>query len=177
VELLQEELGLVLQQSFVEELDYAALSQAVNGFVKAMYDEHTSHLPIESRREVQRILYLQTLDENWRDHLYQMDILKTGIGLRGYNQKDPLVEYKKESYKLFTDLVESVKINAARVLHTVRFQTEESSSATSHNEPQQPIALGSGISMPSFSVTQDNSVSQAELRKAKRQSQYDQKKS
>ena len=43
------------------------------------------------------ILYLQVLDNAWREHLYQMDILKTGIGLRGYNQKDPLVEYKKES--------------------------------------------------------------------------------
>ena len=58
----------------------------------------------EQRHEIERILYLQVMDKSWRDHLYQMDILKTGIGLRGYNQKDPLTEYKKESYNLLWNL-------------------------------------------------------------------------
>jgi preprotein translocase subunit SecA len=53
-----------------------------------------------------------------------MDILKTGIGLRGYNQKDPLVEYKKESYKLFTELIETVKINAVRILHSFKIGSD-----------------------------------------------------
>ncbi len=55
-----------------------------------------SRLEIKELRNIERILYLQVLDNAWREHLYQMDILKTGIGLRGYNQKDPLVEYKKK---------------------------------------------------------------------------------
>jgi preprotein translocase subunit SecA len=83
-----------------------------------------SSIPLEIREEIEKILYLQTLDEAWREHLYQMDILKTGIGLRGYNQKDPLVEYKKESYKLFTELIETVKINAVRVLHSFRIGSD-----------------------------------------------------
>ncbi len=60
-----------------------------------------SKLDSKQLHHIERILYLQVLDNAWREHLYQMDILKTGIGLRGYNQKDPLVEYKKESYNLF----------------------------------------------------------------------------
>ena len=68
-----------------------------------------------------------------------MDILKTGIGLRGYNQKDPLVEYKKESYKLFTELVETVKVNACRVLHS--FQIGADTTAESIEEEDEPVGI------------------------------------
>jgi len=54
-----------------------------------------------------------------------MDILKTGIGLRGYNQKDPLVEYKKESFALFEELIERIKIEALKILNTVEIQYQE----------------------------------------------------
>lgn len=89
------------------------------------YAEKMSKLPEQDRSEIERILYLQVLDNSWRDHLYQMDILKTGIGLRSYNQKDPLVEYKKESYNLFMELVARIKMESTKSLHTVRFRTQE----------------------------------------------------
>ena len=65
------------------------------------------------------------LDNAWREHLYQRDILKTGIGLRGYNQKDPLVEYKKESYNLFMELVGRLKTESVKTLQVVRFKSRE----------------------------------------------------
>ena len=71
------------------------------------------------------MLYLQIVDRDWREHLYQMDILKTGIGLRGYNHKDPLTEYKKESYNLFMELVMRLKSDSVRTLHAIRFKTQE----------------------------------------------------
>ena len=79
----------------------------------------------EQRNEIERMLYIQVLDENWREHLYQMDILKTGIGLRGYNQKDPLVEYKKESFSLFNELIERVKTEYMKVIHSLQLNYEE----------------------------------------------------
>ncbi len=79
----------------------------------------------EQKTEIERILYLQVLDSSWREHLYQMDVLKTGIGLRGYNQKDPLTEYKKESYNLFMEMFEGVKLEAIKTLQTVRFRNQE----------------------------------------------------
>ena len=79
----------------------------------------------EQRRDIEKILYLQVLDNAWREHLYQMDILKTGIGLRGYNQKDPLVEYKKESYNLFMELVGRLKTESVKTLQIVRFKSRE----------------------------------------------------
>jgi len=62
-------------------------------------------------------------------------VLKTGIGLRGYNQKDPLTEYKQESYRLFTDLVQRIKFEAVKVLHLVQFDfttQEEEEAAVEH---------------------------------------------
>jgi len=60
-------------------------------------------------RELERHLYLYTLDEHWRDHLYELDHLKGGIGLRAYGQRDPLVEYKKEAFTLFETLLKEVR--------------------------------------------------------------------
>lgn len=64
--------------------------------MKQIYEDKMSILDNQTRIEIEKLVYLQTLDNLWRDHLYIMDTLKTGIGLRGYNQKDPLVEYKKK---------------------------------------------------------------------------------
>ena len=77
------------------------------------------------RNELERIIYLQVVDNAWREHLYSIDHLKTGIGLRGYNQKDPLVEYKKESYNLFLELVENIKVEAYRTLQIIQFNTQD----------------------------------------------------
>ncbi|MDC0933520.1 SEC-C metal-binding domain-containing protein, partial [Arcobacteraceae bacterium] len=70
-------------------------------------------------------LYLQVLDKAYREHLYSMDTLKTGIGLRGYNQKDPLVEYKKESYNMFIELISSIKYEIIKILFSVQLRDED----------------------------------------------------
>src|SRR5262249_9764969 len=60
-------------------------------------------------REVERHVYLFTVDEHWRDHLYELDHLKGGIGLRAYGQRDPLIEYKREAFSLFETLLKEVR--------------------------------------------------------------------
>ncbi len=84
------------------------------------YEEKMSSLNEKTRNEIEKLIYLQTLDNLWREHLYTMDNLKTGIGLRGYNQKDPLVEYKKESFNLFLDLIKQIKYTSIKMLHKVQ---------------------------------------------------------
>jgi preprotein translocase subunit SecA len=64
----------------------------------------------------ERMLMLQIVDSHWKDHLLAMDHLKEGIGLRGYGQRDPLVEYKKESYELFEDLMDRIEEDTLRFL-------------------------------------------------------------
>lgn len=120
--ILKEELGEDVAVSVLDNLEYSDLRDVIVANLEAMFDEKMAVVDEEQRKEIQRILYLQVLDSSWRAHLYQMDILKTGIGLRGYNQKDPLTEYKKESYNLFIELVEQIKLESFRTLHIVQLR-------------------------------------------------------
>ncbi|MDQ1470703.1 MAG: preprotein translocase subunit SecA, partial [Bryobacterales bacterium] len=73
-------------------------------------------------REAERNIMLHVIDDQWKDHLLSMDHLKEGIGLRGYGQKDPLVEYKKESFKLFQDMMDRIEDETVRYLYFLRFE-------------------------------------------------------
>ncbi|MGX2983939.1 preprotein translocase subunit SecA [Helicobacter sp. 23-1048] len=117
-----------LELGNVENLDYDALYTHILEAAKTDYENKMGVLDSTQRNEIERIIYLQVLDNAWREHLYTMDNLKTGIGLRGYNQKDPLVEYKKESYGLFLEFVENLKIDTAKTLQIVRLKPQEQAS-------------------------------------------------
>ncbi|MRI83209.1 MAG: preprotein translocase subunit SecA [Nitratiruptor sp.] len=125
VKLLQEELGSSLDQRELEGKEYEELKETILRRLTQEYEAKMAPLDPKQRSEIERILYLQVLDNAWREHLYQMDILKTGIGLRGYNQKDPLVEYKKEAYNLFVELVNRIKHEAVKTLHLVQLRSQE----------------------------------------------------
>src|SRR5207237_1456110 len=71
--------------------------------IKGKYDAKEQLVGAEILRRVERDIMLQIVDTQWKDHLYSLDHLKEGIGLRGYGQKDPLVEYKRASFVLFQD--------------------------------------------------------------------------
>ena len=68
---------------------------------------------------------LQSLDKHWQEHLAAMDHLRQGIHLRGYAQKDPKQEFKRESFELFSDLLETIKLNVTSILSKVQIQAEE----------------------------------------------------
>ncbi len=123
--IIAEELNENIDEEELKDLDYHAIIEKLSEILKDNYNIKMSVVDDEQRNEIERILYLQILDNAWREHLYQMDILKTGIGLRGYNQKDPLVEYKKESYTLFVELVDRIKFESFKTLHTVQLKDEE----------------------------------------------------
>ena len=72
-----------------------------------------------------RMVLLQNLDTNWREHLAALDYLRQGIHLRGYAQKNPKQEYKREAFELFSQLIDTVKTDVTKVLLTVRVQTQE----------------------------------------------------
>ena len=117
--------GEEIDESELKGLEYNELVEKIAQILEVGYNEKMSVLNEEQRKDIEKILYLQVLDNAWREHLYQMDILKTGIGLRGYNQKDPLVEYKKESYNLFMELVGRLKTESVKTLQIVRFKSRE----------------------------------------------------
>lgn len=121
---IKEELKTEISTQELSEKDYEALATYLKEKLEAEYEEKMSVVVPEFRSQIEREFYLRTLDEAWREHLYQMDTLKAGIGLRGYNQKDPLTEYKKESFNLFSELVESIKYETIKTLHMIQFRAE-----------------------------------------------------
>ena len=106
-------------------------------------------------RQTERIVMLQVIDNQWKDHLLSMDELKQGIGNRAYGQKDPLVEYKKESYELFTAMMDRVEDESVRYLYFLQVQTgsgpvlPDDEAGAIEGEPQSdaaaaPAARGAG---------------------------------
>ena len=121
---IKEEMNADIDSNLFEEKSFVAIHDTLLNALKTQYDEKMSVVDEKLRSEIEREIYLKSLDSAWREHLYQMDSMKTGIRLRAYNQKDPLVEYKKESYNLFSELVETIKYDTIKTLHIIRFKVE-----------------------------------------------------
>jgi preprotein translocase subunit SecA len=122
---IKEELNVDIVADQLKSNDFDEIEEKLYTILKEIYEQKMSVPAQDQRNEIERVLYLQTLDNGYRDHLYAMDTLKTGIGLRGYNQKDPLVEYKKESYNMFMELISSIKYEIIRILFSIQLRSEE----------------------------------------------------
>ena len=93
------------------------------------YQEKEDLVGADMMRQTERIVMLQVIDNQWKDHLLSMDELKQGIGNRAYGQKDPLVEYKKESYELFTAMMDRIEDETVRYLFFLQVNTGPASRA------------------------------------------------
>ena len=122
---LKEDLHFIIQTEDLKSEDYDSLEDKIITILKDVYEKKMSVVDAKQKSEIERVLYLQILDNAYREHLYAMDTLKTGIGLRGYNQKDPLVEYKKESYNMFVELVSNIKVEIIKILFAVQLQSKD----------------------------------------------------
>jgi preprotein translocase subunit SecA len=100
----------------IEDMDAAAISDALWPPILSKYERKEALIPVEILRRVERDIMLQIVDAQWKDHLYSLDHLKEGIGLRGYGQRDPLVEYKKESFALFSAMKDRIEEEIVRYL-------------------------------------------------------------
>ena len=121
----EEELRLLVDIEDMKSNSYEELETSLISFLEEVYNRKMANVDPIQKSEIEKILYLQSLDTAWREHLYSMDTLKTGIGLRGYNQKDPLVEYKKESYNMFIELISNIKNEIIKILYTIQLQSNE----------------------------------------------------
>jgi preprotein translocase subunit SecA len=109
--------GVKIRRDEVMNLDRRQIEEAINDQLVKKYEEKEALVGPELMRETERMVMLNVIDNQWKDHLLSMDHLKEGIGLRGYGQKDPLVEYKKESYVLFQDMMDRIEDETVRFLY------------------------------------------------------------
>jgi len=109
----------------LDSLNYDEIKEAIWEKLKARYEEKEKAVGPEAMRYYERIIMLNIVDAQWKDHLLSLDHLKEGIGLRGYGQKDPLVEYKRESFGLFQEMLDRIDMDTIRALFNLQVSTEE----------------------------------------------------
>ncbi|HSA61904.1 MAG TPA: preprotein translocase subunit SecA [Nitrospiraceae bacterium] len=131
VEMMQGQFGLDITQgkndegASLRDLGRDALVEDLKKLVHEAYERKEQELGSELMRFLEKTFMLQVVDHHWKDHLLGMDHLRDGIGLRGYGQKDPLIEYKKEGYDLFAGMMQRIKSDALERLFRVQAVQKE----------------------------------------------------
>jgi len=119
------------------ELDDAALRERIEKIAHDAWKNKETQVGAELLRQFERSLMLQTLDHHWREHLSSLDHLRQGIHLRGYAQKNPKQEYKREAFELFSDMLDRIKQDVVRVVLTVQVRSQEDVQAV---EPEPAVS-------------------------------------
>jgi preprotein translocase subunit SecA len=124
---LQAQFGVTfaLDQEQRREVAADALSKLVVEKLTRAYEDKEQNVGAETMRHLERLILLQIVDTHWKEHLLGMDHLKEGIGLRGYGQKNPLDEYKREGFNMFLGLMDTIKAQVAKTLFRVQLVQED----------------------------------------------------
>ncbi|HUH52603.1 MAG TPA: preprotein translocase subunit SecA, partial [Microbacteriaceae bacterium] len=121
-------------------IDREFLKEEIISDLKLAYAAREEKLGTEAMRELERRVVLTTIDRRWRDHLYEMEYLKEGIGLRAMAQRDPLVEYQREGFNLFQNMMGQIKEESLGLMHNLEVQVMQPQDA------EAPITIsGSGL--------------------------------
>ncbi|MFQ5834600.1 MAG: preprotein translocase subunit SecA [bacterium] len=118
--------------------DRKQLIKMIKQEVRKAYQKKEERLGDELMRALERMILLHTIDSQWKDHLYSMDGLKEGIGLRGYGQRDPLIEYKREAFEMFEELTQRIKEDVTELIFKVEISREPSWERVLVGTPQVP---------------------------------------
>jgi preprotein translocase subunit SecA len=108
--------GVRINPTQLRQMNRIEIEDSIVEQVTARYNEKEEMVGAETLREAERMIMLNVIDNQWKDHLLSMDHLKEGIGLRGYGQKDPLIEYKKESWIIFQEMMDRIEDESVRYL-------------------------------------------------------------
>jgi len=160
LEILDEDIGGVLNVSFnkirddIAGYDIEKLRDFIRTEAQRIYDLKESRIGRERMSMLERYFILHVIDEKWKDHLYEMDMLKEGIHLRAYGQKNPLTEYKREAYMLFEGLIHATNEETLNWLWKFQLAEEQQNRAEVRSHKPQRMQLvhesatGMGMSAP-----------------------------
>jgi preprotein translocase subunit SecA len=127
--------------------DLGSLRETLAKEIRSVYESKESEIGSEMMRYLEKIILLQIVDAQWKDHLLAMDHLKEGIGLRGYGQRDPLVEYKKEAFDIFSEMTERISTEVLRRLFKIQIQKQETIRREQRKQAQLNYNRGEGSSV------------------------------
>ena len=140
-----QQVDLVQWAAAQQELDAEGIQNHVQDLMARVFTDKEASVGDETMRMLEKHIMLSVLDDNWKQHLARMDYLRQGIHLRGYAQKQPKQEYKKEAFELFSELLEKVKREVITLLARVRVRSEEEVAAMEARERQQAEAQAQNL--------------------------------
>ncbi|MGB2806067.1 MAG: SEC-C metal-binding domain-containing protein, partial [Candidatus Zixiibacteriota bacterium] len=123
-------------QKDLNELKQENLRVNLHKMARQIYDHKEKILGEELMRQLERYAMLRTIDDKWKEHLYDIDQVKTGIGLRAYGQRDPLIEYKKEAFALFTQMLQTIDEETLGLIFKIQIEEKE---RARRREPEQEM--------------------------------------
>ncbi len=113
---VKEKFNLELKGSSIKDLGIDGLKEYLYSGVMHFYEEKEKAISENLMRHLERMVFLQIIDTKWKDHLYAMDSLREGIGLRAYGQRDPLIEYKREAFGMFNEMIKGIEEEAVETI-------------------------------------------------------------
>ncbi|MBP7206180.1 MAG: SEC-C domain-containing protein, partial [Candidatus Cloacimonetes bacterium] len=139
-----------------DHLNQGMLESILQELVMQAYEKKEAQVGEEMMRDIERRSMLEVVDDEWRDHLHEMDLLKESVHLRSYAQKDPLVEYKRESFDLFNNLISRIQENVARKVFTTYILSKEQMDSLLNNAKTQHEDMSAFIQDQTLQVSQQN---------------------
>jgi preprotein translocase subunit SecA len=142
-------------------IDHAEFEAILLEDAERAYKERETELGVELLGELERAVLLTVLDRHWREHLYEMDYLQEGIGLRAIGQRDPLVEYQREAFDMFQNLQEAIKREAVAYVFNASIEVAEQA------EEQRQSSADKGVRLSSASTEEEARAAQGQARRQK----------
>ncbi len=131
----------------LENFNQPKLAEDLTAAAYRIYEEKENILGEVMMRRLERYAFLSVIDTQWKDHLYEMDHLKTGIGLRAYGQRDPVIEYKKEAYQAFQEMMDRIDQEVVGMIYRMKPANEPTRLPTGQMVAAKQSALGMGLSV------------------------------
>ena len=151
-----------------DQLNRDEIRETLWKLIQDKYQEKEALIGPELMRTHERIVMLQIVDSQWKDHLYAMDHLKEGIGLRGYGQRDPLIEYKKESFQMFEAMWDRIEEDIVRYLFLLQPARERTSEPVPRQRPSRLMFNDPGASPSVFARRESQGGANAAVKTIKR---------
>lgn len=143
-----------------------AITDHIVGEAKRYYALKEQEIGVEAMRGVEKALILQTIDTLWMNHLDEIDYLRQGIGLRGYGQRDPLIEYKREAFNLFSHLMENIQTTIVRTIFKISMVSAQSQEQTEKPLPKN-VQYSGGEYIEQFGAAENKADDKKETPKSK----------
>ena len=136
----------------MEDLTRETLKEKLLSIAMQRYEEREKEMGQELMRELERVVMLQVVDRKWMDHIDNMDQLRQEIGLRGYGQRDPVVEYKFEGFDMFEEMIRSIQEDTVKYIYNAqvnkppkREKVAEASETSLGGGPPKPVSRGKKV--------------------------------